>query len=106
MSQGVETLGKDTVKGILVVEGALILLIISYFFYLGYIVTALLALSGLMAGYIYSAEPVRIKKRGFWSPFPVLLGLYTLPVLGGMVRFQEFIVTVHNNFHPRLRFVE
>ena len=89
MSQGVETLGKDTVKGILVVEGALILLIISYFFYLGYIVTALLALSGLMAGYIYSAEPVRIKKRGFWSPFPVLLGLYTLPVLGGWFVFRS-----------------
>ncbi|MFW6141786.1 MAG: UbiA family prenyltransferase [Candidatus Saliniplasma sp.] len=89
MSQGVETLGKRTVKGLLIVEGILILSIISYFFYRGYSVTALLALSGLLAGYVYSAEPLRVKKRGLLSPVPVFLGLYTLPVLGGWFVFRS-----------------
>ncbi|MFO7793284.1 MAG: UbiA family prenyltransferase [Candidatus Saliniplasma sp.] len=89
MSDGVKTIGGKNVKKILVIEGFFILILISFFLFQGYTVTALLALSGLLAGYIYSAEPVRFKKRGLLSPVPVLLGLYTLPVLGGWFVFRN-----------------
>jgi len=88
MSDSVNNLGKKNVKGILVIEGFLIITLILFFLNQGYIITALLALSGLLAGYVYSAEPLRLKKRGLLSPLPVLLGLYTLPVLGGWFVFR------------------
>jgi 4-hydroxybenzoate polyprenyltransferase len=43
----------------------------------------LLGIGGLGIAYIYSAPPLRIKKRGWLSPLPVMFGLYALPPLGG-----------------------
>ncbi len=89
MSTAVKTLGKNTVKTIILIEAMAILVIISYLIFTGYYLTSLLSLSGLVFGYVYSAEPVRVKGRGILSPFPVLIGLYTLPVLGGWFIFQS-----------------
>lgn len=88
MSQGVKILGKGTVKVLIAVEAILALALIYFFISRGFLMTSILALSGLLFGYIYSAEPLRVKKRGFFSPFPVLIGLYSLPVLGGWFIFQ------------------
>lgn len=88
MSDAVETLGKGTVKSFILLESVAIVLLTFYLFINGYIITSVLALSGMMFGYIYSAEPIRVKKRGIFSPFPVLIGLYTLPVLGGWFIFH------------------
>ncbi|MFO7992211.1 MAG: UbiA family prenyltransferase, partial [Thermoplasmata archaeon] len=85
----VNTLGKKTVKSMITIEAVAIIIITSYLFTNGYIITSILALSGMIFGYIYSAEPIRVKKRGFLSPFPVLIGLYTLPVLGGWFIFHS-----------------
>ncbi len=89
MSNAVKTLGKARVKTVIIFEAMAISGLIAFLLLSGYTVTALLSLSGLIFGYIYSAEPVRIKGRGFLSPFPVLIGLYTLPVLGGWFIFQD-----------------
>jgi len=91
MSNAVKTLGKSRVKAFLLVEAIAIFILISYLFYQGYIVTPLLSLSGLIFGYVYSAKPVRVKGRGIFSPFPVLIGLYTLPILGGWFIFQNIL---------------
>ncbi len=88
MSESVKSIGKTNVKSILVIESALILVTISLLLSMGYLLTSLLGLSGFMMGYIYSARPIRVKKRGIFSPFPVLVGLYTLPVLGGWFIFN------------------
>ena len=89
MSNAVKTLGKTRVKAIIILEAVAISGLIAFLFLNGYIITALLSLSGLIFGYIYSAEPIRIKGRGILSPFPVLIGLYTLPILGGWFIFQN-----------------
>lgn len=89
MSRGVKTLGKGNVKILITLEAILALGLIYFFISRGFFLTSILALSGLIFGYIYSAEPLRVKKRGFFSPFPVLIGLYSLPVLGGWFIFQN-----------------
>jgi 4-hydroxybenzoate polyprenyltransferase len=38
---------------------------------------------GIGIGHAYSAPPLRIKKRGTFSPVPVMLGLYFLPIAAG-----------------------
>ncbi len=43
----------------------------------------LFAFGALLCGYLYSAQPFRVKKRGILSPLPVLLGLYFLPPVAG-----------------------
>ena len=89
MSNAVKTLGKAKVKTLIILEAIAISGLITFLFLNGYIITALLSLSGLIFGYIYSAEPIRIKGKGFLSPLPVLIGLYTLPILGGWFIFQN-----------------
>ncbi len=89
LSSGVEVLGKSRVKKLIFIEGVFVFSIVLILLWKGYVKTSVLALSGLAMGYIYSAEPMRIKKRGIFSPFPVLIGLYTLPVLGGWFIFKD-----------------
>lgn len=89
MSDAVLRLGRKKVKSLIVVEVFFILFLMYFLLEGGYWTTSGLALSGLVFGYIYSAEPLRVKKRGLFSPVPVLLGLYTLPVLGGWFIFQN-----------------
>jgi len=89
MSSAVRNLGKENVKKIIIFEVIAILGLVSFLVMRGYYITSFLSLSGLIFGYIYSAEPIRIKGRGFFSPFPVLVGLYTLPILGGWFIFQN-----------------
>lgn len=43
----------------------------------------LLAFLGIICGYVYSAPPLRIKKRGILSPLPVTFGLYFFPLIAG-----------------------
>ncbi|MBS3790839.1 MAG: UbiA family prenyltransferase, partial [Candidatus Thermoplasmatota archaeon] len=91
MSSAVKNLGKEKIKGIIILEAIAIIVLISVLFFRGFVITALLSLSGLGFGFIYSAEPVRVKRRGVLSPFPVLIGLYILPVLGGWFIFRDVL---------------
>ncbi len=93
MSNGVEEIGKKNVKHILFVEVISAFILIGVLINQGLIITPVLALSGLVFGYIYSADLVRIKKRGILSPIPVIIGLYTLPVLGGWFLFSSSLPT-------------
>ena len=42
-----------------------------------------LALLGLFLAYSYSAPPFRIKGKGKYSPLPVMIGVYVLPIIAG-----------------------
>jgi len=89
MSEATKSFGICNLKIVLFVEFLIAAYLLYWLFLNGYGLTAILALLGLLCGILYSAEPVRIKKRGFWSPFPVLIGLYTFPILGGWFLFQN-----------------
>ncbi|MFQ5883561.1 MAG: prenyltransferase [Thermoplasmata archaeon] len=82
-SDAIDRLGFGTVRRIILLEVVLALILIAYLFANRHYVTGTLALLGLFFSYAYSASPVRLKKRGVLSPLPVLIGLYTLPLLGG-----------------------
>ena len=81
MSNAAKSIGVRNIKIILVLE----LILIFYLMYTirEHIITIFLSLLGLFFAITYSANPFRIKARGILSPFPVLIGLYTLTVLGG-----------------------
>ncbi len=89
MADAVSILGKGTVKSIIVVEGIIAVFLIWLLYMWGCTTTAILALTGMLFGIIYSAEPFRVKRRGVWSPMPVFVGLYMLPVLGGWFLFKD-----------------
>ena len=44
---------------------------------------AVLSLTGLFLAYSYSAPPLRIKGKGKYSPLPVMIGVYVLPIIAG-----------------------
>lgn len=89
--EATELLGLQTVKYILAVE-MIVALIITLFFYInGYFITSILSLLGIGIGIIYSAIPPRVKACGIFSPFPVLFGLYMLPILGGWFLIKDVV---------------
>jgi 4-hydroxybenzoate polyprenyltransferase len=53
-----------------------------------------IALFGVLSATIYSVPPFRVKTRGILSPIPVIVGLYSLPILGGW-----FLVTTTFPFY-------
>ena len=90
MSDSVDILHKSTLRRIMVVELFIALFFVVLFFVLGYPIIGILALIGLLGAYGYSAEPLRVKKHGIVSPFPILI-LYTLPLLGGWFIFSDAV---------------
>ena len=85
----IEVLGIKRVKILIFLELVLSSLLISLLYMRGHLITTILSLLGLFSGYIYSAAPPRIKAKGFFSPFPVLIGLYMFPLLGGWFLFEN-----------------
>lgn len=83
MFQAMSNLGKKTVKVLMIIELSVVAIITVVFLLFGFYITVILTFVGITLSILYSAEPFRIKKRGIWSPFPVLIGLYMLPILGG-----------------------
>lgn len=91
MSEAAKSFGLRNLKIILLIEFMLIAYLLYWLFSGGYCLTAGLSIIGFLFGLSYSAEPLRVKKRGFWSPFPVLIGLYTLPILAGWFLFRQSV---------------
>ena len=90
MSDAVQSLGILTLKKIMAVEIALACGLILSLCLIQREPLYLLGCVGILCGHIYSAPPLRIKKRGILSPLPVMLGLYFLPIPAG-----GFVVTHH-----------
>lgn len=83
MSNAVEAIGIRNVRIIVILEFILISYLLFNLWSSGHVLTVIISILGLIFAVSYSVEPLRIKKRGFFSPFPVFIGLYTLPTLGG-----------------------
>ncbi len=91
LAKAINEIGERNVLKILLIEIVISILCIIYLFYNGYKTTAFLASLGLFLGYAYSSPPLRIKARGIISPFPVLVGLYMFPILGGWFLMRDDI---------------
>jgi len=89
MSDAAKSFGLRNLKIVLVAEFLIIIYLLYWLLAGSYLITVAISVIGFLCGLSYSAEPIRIKKRGLWSPLPVLIGLYTLPVLGGWFLFQN-----------------
>jgi 4-hydroxybenzoate polyprenyltransferase len=83
LSDAVCSLGPSSLKLILFLEIFVSLALIGLLCLLKQDIIYSVAVMGLVCGYMYSAPPARIKKRGWFSPFPVMLGLYFMPILAG-----------------------
>ncbi|MCJ7571279.1 MAG: UbiA family prenyltransferase [Candidatus Thermoplasmatota archaeon] len=90
MSDSVDIIGKKNLKIIIFLEFLISVSIIMLFFLKGHLVVSLLGIIGLIIIFIYSAEPIRLKKQGLLSPLPILI-LYTIPMVGGWFIFRENI---------------
>ncbi|MCX6666545.1 MAG: UbiA family prenyltransferase [Euryarchaeota archaeon] len=77
------SLGKHNIQLFCVLELCFAAFFIGYLVLQQFVITAILALIGIFFAIIYSMPPIRIKAKGVLSPFPVIIGLYMLPVLGG-----------------------
>jgi 4-hydroxybenzoate polyprenyltransferase len=83
MSEAVRSLGGGRMRGILLCEALLAAGLIIGLAVLKKNIIYLLGAGALGIAYVYSAPPLRIKKRGWLSPLPVMFGLYALPPVGG-----------------------
>ncbi len=90
MSDSVDIIGKKNLKILILLEFLISVAIIIFLFSNGYIIISLLAVIAIIIIYIYSAEPIRLKKQGLLSPLPILI-LYTIPPIGGWFIFRENI---------------
>jgi 4-hydroxybenzoate polyprenyltransferase len=83
LSNAVKSIGIPKLKILMTIELVIAGIIIISLCVLKKEIIYLLAFLGIICGYIYSAPPFRIKKRGILSPLPVALGLYFLPIIAG-----------------------
>jgi 4-hydroxybenzoate polyprenyltransferase len=83
LSDAVLSIGIHKIKIILRLELVISLTLIIWLTVLMHNPLFLLAALGIIAGFAYSAPPLRIKKRGLISFIPVMGGLYFLPIVGG-----------------------
>lgn len=93
LSRSVEIVTKRWLTVIMVIECGIAIGLASWFFFQGYGIVSLLSMIGLFAAFTYSAEPIRFKRRGVFSPLLILI-LYSLPILGGWVLFQQEFTSI------------
>lgn len=83
LSNAVKSIGIPKLKILITIELLIACIIIIFLCIIKKEVIYLLAILGIIIANIYSAPPLRIKKRGILSPFPVIFGLYFLPIIAG-----------------------
>jgi len=90
MSSAVDMIGKRNMVVIMFFELTLAAMLLSYLFSKGFYITGFAGLTGILGAMGYSAEPIRIKRRGLASPLPIFL-LYSLPLIGGWFLFKNHL---------------
>jgi len=91
LAQAVDNIGKSNLKKILILESGLIFILSTVFIINGFLITinylyvGIFSIIGWVMSTIYSAEPIRIKKRGIISPLPLIIGLFALPFISGWI---------------------
>jgi len=89
LSNAVKRIGKTKMRLLLVTE-LLVLVAATVFFYAsGFLISSALLFVGVLFAVVYSTPPLRLKARSFWSAWPLILGLFSLPLLGGWFLFEQ-----------------
>lgn len=83
LSSAVKSIGYSRLKILMTAELVVAGVIIFFLCILKRDMIYLFAVIGILCGHVYSAPPLRLKKRGILSPIPVVFGLYFLPVIAG-----------------------
>jgi 4-hydroxybenzoate polyprenyltransferase len=83
MSEAVRSIGPARIRAILAVEAVLAVGLAAGLAYLKKDAVFILGAGALGLAFVYSAPPLRMKKRGWLSPLPVVFGLYAVPPAGG-----------------------
>ena len=83
MSEAVRSIGPGRIKAVLAAEAVVAIGLIAGLAWLERDVVFALGAGALGIAFVYSAPPLRIKKRGWLSPWPVIVGLYAVPPAGG-----------------------
>ncbi|MHA1231454.1 MAG: UbiA family prenyltransferase [Candidatus Helarchaeota archaeon] len=91
LANAVDGLGKPLIRKILVVETCLIFIFSIYLIWVGYFIVGLNSIIGWGISTSYSALPLRIKKRGFLSAFPIIIGLFMFPFINGWLMISNYI---------------
>ena len=92
MSDAVDVIGKKNIRFILGFEFVAALALIAYLLTEGKILPGLLAVVGMFFAISYSAEPIRIKGRGWMSQLPIFIGLYMVPLFAGYLLIRDPIL--------------
>jgi lycopene elongase/hydratase (dihydrobisanhydrobacterioruberin-forming) len=90
IARGVERLGKRRVLAIYIGEQIITIamaLIVSVM--LRNFVFVLVKMIGIMAGYLYNAEPIRLKRRGLWNPVMNSIRMGFVPGLIGYLAVHQ-----------------
>ncbi len=89
LAEAVLRLGRPFMWKLIAADTLLAGLILLYIAFSGRWVTAILGAAGMVLAWIYSSPPLRVKARGAVSFIPVLVGLYSFPILGGWFLFRD-----------------
>ena len=90
LAEAVDNLGKPTIRVILIIESILIMIFSIYLMFVGYMAVGIIAIIGWGISTGYSALPIRIKKRGYLSAFPIIIGLFTFPFINGWLMITNY----------------
>ncbi|MBD3227722.1 MAG: hypothetical protein GF329_06000 [Candidatus Lokiarchaeota archaeon] len=83
LANAVDSLGKMTIRIILIIETVAIVFLSIYLMLIGFVVVGIISIIGWVVSTSYSALPVRIKKRGYLSAIPIIIGLFAFPFING-----------------------
>jgi 4-hydroxybenzoate polyprenyltransferase len=87
-----ESFGKNRIKTVLLIEFLLtLILVIIFMFIRKNPILLLMWIIGISLGWIYSAQPVRLKSRSWLAPVSLILVLGILPVLFAYLTFTSEI---------------
>ncbi|MHA1270834.1 MAG: UbiA family prenyltransferase [Candidatus Helarchaeota archaeon] len=93
LAHAVDSLGKPTLRVILISETVLIMIFSIYLMLVGYLAVGIISIIGWCTSTIYSAMPVRVKKRGYLSAIPIIIGLFTFPYINGWLMISNYFLT-------------
>jgi 4-hydroxybenzoate polyprenyltransferase len=89
LARAVDNLGKPTIRIILIIETIFIMGFSIFLMLVGYLMVGLISIIGWGLSTGYSALPVRIKKRGYLSALPLIIGLFAFPFINGWLMIKN-----------------
>ncbi|MHA1695848.1 MAG: UbiA family prenyltransferase [Candidatus Helarchaeota archaeon] len=88
LARAVDNLGKENIRVILIIETCLIMILSGYLMLVGYVIVGIFSVIGWVISTSYSAAPIRVKKRGYLSALPIIIGLFMFPYINGWLMIK------------------